>query len=67
MAYMNRGNAYGKLGKRQRAIQDYDEAIRLNPQFASAYNNRSVAYQSLGKRKLAERDFQKVKERGYNL
>ena len=34
-----------KLGS---AINDYDEAIRLDPQFASAYYNRGLAYHSLG-------------------
>ena len=36
MAYNNRGETYGQLGEYKRAIQDYDEAIRLNPQLASA-------------------------------
>ena len=34
-----------KLGS---AIDDYDEAIRLDPQFASAYYNRGLAYYRLG-------------------
>jgi len=29
-AYVNRGNAYSDLGRYQRAIQDFDQAIRLN-------------------------------------
>ena len=33
--YTNRGNAYEDLGQYQRAIQDHDEAIRLDPQNAS--------------------------------
>ena len=43
----NRGNAYGDLGQFQRAIEDYDEAIRPNPEYADAYNNRGVAYVNL--------------------
>ena len=34
-AYNNRGIAYESLGQHQRAIQDYDEAIRLNPRVAT--------------------------------
>ena len=32
-AYYNRGNAYRRLGQQQRAVEDYDEAIRLEPRF----------------------------------
>ena len=39
------------------AIYDYDEAIRLDPEYAKAYNNRGLTYQSLGKVEEAERDF----------
>jgi lipoprotein NlpI len=43
-AYNNRGIAYGAKGDQDRAIQDYNEAIRLNPNDAVAYNNRGNAY-----------------------
>ncbi len=33
-AYNNRGNAYYDLGKLSQAIEDYDEALRLDPGFA---------------------------------
>ena len=41
-AYNNRGVAYGAKGDRDRAIADYNEAIRLDPKFAMAYNNRGT-------------------------
>ena len=50
----------------QTAIEDYDEAIRLNPQYADAYYNKGVAYYYLGQQKLADRDFAKAKELGYD-
>ena len=53
---------YGDLGQYERAIQDYDEAIRLNPQNAKAYYNRGSAYGRIGKSIEAERDFAKAKE-----
>jgi tetratricopeptide (TPR) repeat protein len=54
--------AYNNLGQYERAIQDYDEAIRLNPQVAMLYYNRGGSYEALGKTKEVERDFQKAKE-----
>lgn len=42
-AFVNRGIAYRRVGDLDRAIRDYDEAIRLNPQAADAFNNRGNA------------------------
>lgn len=47
-AYTNRGNAYDDLGEYNRAIDDYTEALRIEPGYASAYNNRGVSYDNLG-------------------
>jgi tetratricopeptide (TPR) repeat protein len=59
-AYGNRGIAYVKLGQYQRAIQDYDTAIRLKPDDAIAvavYNNRGLAYAELGQYQRAIQDY----------
>ena len=37
-AHINRGDSYGKLGQSERAIEDYDKAIELDPDNAEAYN-----------------------------
>ena len=37
------------LAGTRRAIVDYDEAIRLQPDLAYAYNNRGAAYADLGR------------------
>ena len=39
-----RGFAYDAQGEHERAIQDYDEAIRLDPHDAEAYYSRGMAY-----------------------
>jgi len=46
-AYFYRGNGYYFLKQYRRAIQDYNEAIRLNPRYAVAYANRGSAYGDL--------------------
>lgn len=51
-ALYNRGNAYATNGNFERAIADYDQAIRLNPTMAVAFDNRGVAY---SKKKQFER------------
>jgi len=38
-------------------IADYDEAIRLNPDYAEAYNNRGLAYYRSRESAMAIRDF----------
>jgi len=42
-AYLNRGFAYHQQGRYEMAIQDYEEAIRLNPDFIDAYYLRQQA------------------------
>src|SRR6202034_1954941 len=53
----NRGNAYSVTGEFDKAIQDYDEAIRLNPKDANVFNNRGTAYVSKGNFDRAIIDF----------
>jgi tetratricopeptide (TPR) repeat protein len=47
-AYNRGGIAYDDKGEHDRAIADFDEAIRLDPKSAFAYNNRGGAYASKG-------------------
>ena len=57
IAYNNRGNAYTSKGEYELAIQDYNESIKLNPNYAKPLNNRGVAYQKNGQHDLALKDF----------
>ena len=62
-AYNNRGRAYGETGALDRAISDYNAAIRLNPDFATAYYNRGVAYGDSGEVERAIADFDNAIQR----
>lgn len=48
VAYTNRGIAYADKKDYDRAIGDFNDAIRINPNLAMAYNNRGSAVQSKG-------------------
>ena len=40
--HYNKGNAYAKLGDNQKAIKEYDEALKLNPQHKDAIYNKEL-------------------------
>jgi tetratricopeptide (TPR) repeat protein len=48
MAYLNRGVVHGLLGNWRPALDDFNKAIELNPQFEAAYVNRGFACFNLG-------------------
>ena len=58
IAYMNRGVAYHLKGDYDRAIIDFDQAISLDPKYASSYNGRGYAYTRKGEydRAIADLD-----------
>ena len=58
--HFNRGFTYGKLGEYEKAIQEYDKVIQLNPAHTFAYFNRGHAYYSLGQHQRTIQDFDKV-------
>ncbi len=46
--YNGRGTAYSGLGEYARAIEDFDQALRLDQGLVAAYNNRAYAHCDLG-------------------
>ena len=54
------------LREPQRAIQDLDEAIRLDPRFAQAYANRAIAHTLLGEDVAAQKDIARAVEMGFD-
>jgi tetratricopeptide (TPR) repeat protein len=57
IAFQNRDTADFDKGATDRAIQDYDQAIRLDPNYANAFNSRGVAYQAKGDNGRAIQDY----------
>jgi tetratricopeptide (TPR) repeat protein len=55
-AYNNRGYAYFNQGKIEKAIIDYNEAIRIAPNLALYYENRARAYLRIGNHAKASAD-----------
>lgn len=59
-AYNNRGVAFRSNGEIDRAIEDYDQAIRLKPDYYIAINNRGVAFMNKGELDRAIADFDRT-------
>jgi tetratricopeptide (TPR) repeat protein len=58
--YTQRGLAYRLKGDLDRAVQDYAQAIKLDPRFAPAYNNRAIAFDRKGEYDRAIQDFEQA-------
>jgi tetratricopeptide (TPR) repeat protein len=61
-AFFLRGLAHWELAQPERAIRDYDEAIRLAPHYGAALNNRADAYLKLGKPSQGVPDIERALE-----
>lgn len=54
------------MGQFQWAIEDYDQAIRLDPQFPLAYANRALAYTVIDRDLEAQRNADRAAELGFD-
>ena len=61
-AFYNRGNIYMSLGEYQKAINDYDQAIALNPKDARSFYNRGLSYRKLEKEEKAIEDLKRAQD-----
>ena len=55
--FYRRANAYNEIGERDRAIADYNQAIRINPNHAGSFSNRGVAHARKGNYDAAIQDY----------
>ena len=58
--YANRGTLYAQQKESDLALADYNEAIRINPNFSMVYNNRGIIYREQKKWELALAGYNKV-------
>lgn len=56
-AYFKRGLARYKLGDNHGSIQDFTQAIRIDPGFSRAYKGRGNSYYKMGNHRQAARDY----------
>ena len=65
-AYYNRGTAYIRKGNFERAIENFNRAIDLNPDFvATVYCNRGEAWLHLKEWEKATSDLTTAKDMGH--
>ena len=57
---LRRGLTYAEKGDYDRAIEDYNEAIRIDPEDPLAYDNRGNAYAGTGDHDRAIEDYEKA-------
>jgi len=63
--HLQRASYKGTQSQYEKAIQEYDKAIKFNPNDDESYYNRGKCYQALGYTEQAQADFEKAKELGY--
>lgn len=58
--YHQQGLEKAKRGKYKEAIEDFTQAVCINPNYAAAYKYRGLAYSRVGENSAAIADFQKA-------
>lgn len=63
----NLGDVYGRQGDKQRALQEFQKAIELKPNYGDAYHNLANTYRELGQFDKALENYQKAASYNPNL
>ncbi len=67
IAHNLRGEAYGKKSKYNRAIEDFNTAIALNPNYFIAYYNRGLIWLRLRANEKARDNLTNARDMGMNI
>jgi len=67
MVYYDRGLAYLNKGQNDKALEDFNKAIAINPNYAKAYYNRGVIYYKKWLDEKAISDFRKACDMGIEI
>ncbi len=63
----NLGDVYARQGDMQKAIEEFQKAIEINPNYADAYHNLANTYQQIGELDLAKENYEKALSINPNL
>src|SRR5258708_1555669 len=63
---LEEGTSLQRLWRAKEALTAFDQAIRLNPNYADAYHNKGRALEQLGKQREAQQAYTRAKQLGYN-
>jgi Tfp pilus assembly protein PilF len=58
--YNVRGTVFGRAGRYQEALADFDKALSLDPNYAQAYSNRALVHRQMKKFDLALADYNRA-------
>ena len=64
-AYYGRGSAYAVRHNWDKAVADFTEAVRIDPEFSGAYHYRALVYKEMGENQKAKADLKRATELGY--
>lgn len=59
-AFLTRADTYRKLGRDEKALDDYNRLLKEQPDCADAYEKRAQLYYEQGQYNLADKDYQKI-------
>jgi tetratricopeptide (TPR) repeat protein len=64
--WVEEGNALWGLKRYEEALAAYEQALRLDPNFAFAYNNKGIILEHLGRKREAQQAHERARELGFN-
>ena len=63
--YVNRGTVWVKLTEYQKALNDYNQALSIKPDYGPAYYGRGELFEIQGDQQSAVREYQKAYDSGW--